>query len=360
MSTTQTTTLQESLTKISEKSGKPIAEVEAAYNSALSTVPASVKNEARRQKTALMIVNRDLTINTKSTAVAYQAVIIGSERTKDLYKNKHEYALKAYEENMEEALNTGLVRVDGDKVTVLDNRETVGGKPNKKFGQPLAANMFLRKLHALIRKPGEDNWTKGSITLWGDQAKLVVPLMKQVDFVANGDLKDGAYDLRAGVDTQFQIKEEMTDEDVISLIDDKYNDLFKDLSDTWSYHKTLHPDANGKPLPEFWDSLVITEGTVTWIQEFENSIKITLHDDSLNGVPFHERGVTCWLPKSLKHLITFGRKSIVTVVARTGYGDYYDTEKKMNTGDKVLQLTLLSIIGRPGLTTDPIEEGEQI
>jgi hypothetical protein len=112
MSTTQVTTLDSRLTKIAEKSGKPLEEIKAAYNAALEAVPAKVKSDRRRQEFAISTVNKDFLVNTKSTAVKYEGIIVGAERTRDLNEYKWKSALKAYEDNPQQALDNHIVNVD--------------------------------------------------------------------------------------------------------------------------------------------------------------------------------------------------------------------------------------------------------
>ena len=45
------------------------------------------------KKLALIIVNRDLAVNTKSTAEAYEGIIIGAKKTKDLMERVRERAI---------------------------------------------------------------------------------------------------------------------------------------------------------------------------------------------------------------------------------------------------------------------------
>jgi hypothetical protein len=355
MSTTQVTTLEDRLKRISEKSGKTLEEVRTAYNAALESVPATMKVEKRRIDMAVLITNKNLLVNTKSTALAYEGIIIGAERLRDQNEYKWKTALEEYERDPQNALDTNIVKVEGDKVIALDTRDEVGGQPNKKKGQPIKDHLYMRELHVVARKAGETDFTKGSITLWNDQAKLVIPTMKLVSFLANGEIKDGVANLRSSVDTQFSIDKELTDEEIVSVIDDKYQNDFRTLAECWEYHNQIKDDKKA-----YWSSMVVTEGAVTWIQEFEKSMKIVITDDSLNEIPFHERGVTCWLPIEQKKSVNFAKGSIITVVGRTGEGNYYDSEKQAQTQDKILQMNAFSIIGRPGLVIESAQEGESI
>ena len=351
------TTLQERVAQIAKKSGKTEAEVNTAYEQALTTVPANVKKSTRREKLALMIVNRDLAVNTLSTAEVYEGVIIGARKVKDVLERPRAKAISAYEENPQQALDDGLVKVEGDKVIVLDNRPELNGSPNKKFGQPRAANMFLRDIIIAARKPGEDTYTIGRMQLWNQQAKIACPVLKTVTFKANGgiDAKTGEYDLRSSVDTMFEIKSETTDEEIINLLDEWPEAYLKELGEILPWHKQI------QTTPQFWDSYIITEGTVSWPpQEFENSIKLVITDDSLAGDELQSDGITVWVPKELQSLVNFGKGSMITVVARTSDQEHYDREAKAKDGKMVVQLNALSVIGRPGLTTSLGVEAEAL
>lgn len=357
MSTT-VTTLQERISQIAKKSGKTEAEVNTAYEQALTTVPANVKKDTRRQKLALMIVNRDLAVNTLSTAEVYEGVIIGARRVKDVLERPRAAAIQAYEDDPQQAIDDGLVQIEDNKVIVLDNRpNTFDGKPNPKFGKPRAANMFLRDIIIAARKPGEDTWTIGRMQLWNQQAKITCPILKKVIFKANGGIneKTGEYDLRSSVDTMFEIKSETTDDEIISLLDEWPEAYLHELQEILSWHQQI------QATPEFWDSYIITEGTILWPpQEFENSIKLVLTDDSLAKDPLQADGVTVWLPKNLQSLINCGKGSMVTVVARTSDQEHYDRKLKAKDDKLVVQLNALSIIGRPGLTSSLAQETEEL
>ena len=355
--TTTTTTLQERISQIAKKSGKTDAEVNTAFEQALTTVPANVKKPERREKLALMIVNRDLAVNTMSTAEAYEGIIIGARKVKDLMEGIRARAITAYENDPQQAIDDKLVEVKDKQVIVLDNRPEVGGKPNKKFGLPRPLNMYLRDIILAARKPGEDTWNIGRMQLWGQQAKIAVPILQKVTFKANGEIdsKSGEYALRSSVDTMFEISKDSSAEDVISILDEWPEAYLKELGELLPWHKQIQGSK------EFWDSYIITEGTVSWPpQKFENSIKLVITDDSLAGDELQSDGITVWVPKELQSLVNFGKGSMITVVARTSDQEHYDREAKAKDGKMVVQLNALSVIGRPGLTTSLGVEAEAL
>lgn len=352
MSTTQTTTLQERLNLIANKAGKTIAEVQTAYNEALSTLPSNL-NERQKEKYALKRVNNDLNVNARSSAIAYEGVIVGVGRVRDIMKGIISNALAEYQKDPTGAVNSGLVKFDeqNQKVVVLDNRKEINGKTNKNFGKPRPEHRYVRELKIAARKPGETKFTKGKLTLWNQAANLSVPFGKLVGFKANGELEDGKYNLRSSVSTQFDIKQELPKEEIVKIIDDAFADDYKELGECLEYHR-----ANA----DNWDRLVVTEGTVQFIR-ISNDPKvnhqIVLNDDSL---PQGTRPISVWIPNELGNTIDFGRNSIVTIIAQTGLGKGYDPETKSKTDEDVLMLNALGVFGRPGMTTPPDEPGEII
>lgn len=354
MSTT-VTTLQERISQIAKKSGKTEAEVKEAFDKALTTIPANVKKQIRREKFALMIVNRDLDVNTKSTAEAYEGIIVGARKVRDLMERPRDKAMQAYEDNPSQAIADGLVKVEDNKVIVLDNRPETNGAPNKKFGQPRPETMFLRDLIIAARKPGEETWTIGRMQLWNQQAKIALPVLKKVIFKANGEIENSEYALRSSVDTIFELSKETTDDEIIGILDEWPDAYLKELGELFPWHTEM------KDKPEKWDSYVVTEGTVTWIQEFENSTKVVITDDSLAGDELHSDGITVWVNKdALGSLVNFGKGSFVTVVASTSDGEHYDREAKAKDGKAIVQLNALSIIARPGLSSSLVDDGDTI
>ena len=354
MSTTQTTTLQASLELIAKKSGKTLAEVQTAYGVALKSLPASIKAEVRKQQTALLIVNRDLAVNTRSTAVVYEGVIVGAKRVRDLMEGVRTRALEAYNKDPQKALDEQLVKLsdDGQTVIVLDNRTESNGQPNKKLGQPRPEHMFMRECFIAARKPGETDFSVGKISLWNQQAKLTIPILKNVEFKANGGIEDGKLNLRSGVDTIFEIKSENND-DVMNIIDNSFtSEEYKTLAELFDYHKSIQAS------PERFDKFIVTEGTVDWINISDDNTKnhsITLNS---NELPEGSRGIKVWIPNELGNLLTFGRGSIVSVIGYTSMGKGWNSELKQQTNEEVVQINAYGIIGRPGLTTQGIDQGE--
>ena len=336
------------LQAIATKSGKPIAEVQNAYNTTLASLPPNITGEQARAKYALKIVNRDLTGGSKSQAVAFEGVILGAEDARDIMKSVRENAIAEYQKNPEVAVNSGICKMGSDgTLQVLDNRQTMpDGKPNPNFGKPRPDHYLMRKVIIACRKPGESEWKSGSIVLRGDQANLPLVFGKLVVFRALGDIdsKTNEYDLRSASVTQFEIKQEIGTEEVIRIIDTAFAPKYKELGKCQEYHKSL-PQG-----PAFYNRLVVTEGTVSYIKYASDPTKshmIILKDDSLVG---DQDAVQVWVPNRLRSLINFGTGSVITLLARTRTGPGWDRENKVqDTSVERLSLDAFSLFGRPGL-----------
>jgi len=355
MSTMTTTTLQERLQLIASKSGKTLAEVQNAYSEAVNTLPPNL-TPGQKEKYALKRVNNDFLVNTRSTAVAFEAVLIGAGPIRDLMTKIRNDAMTAYQQNPQQALTSGIVSFDTatSTVKVLDNRATINGQPNKNFGKPRPEKMLVREVIGAFRKPGEQNYTKGKMTLWNQQANIAIPMGKLIGVKANGDIVNGEYKLRSSINTQFDIKQELTREEVLRIIDNTFEKDFKVLGECLAYHNSL------KNTDKFFDRIVVTEGTVAFVNlatKEGGKHRVSLTDDTM---PENSRAIVVWIENNLGKMIDFGRGSIITIVAQTGTGKGWDSELKIPTNEEVLQLNAYSVFGRPGMTTQPDEPGELI
>jgi len=341
LSTQQTTDIDARLAKIVAKSGKTPAEVQASYNQHLESLT-SVK-ESDRPKYALKLVNRDMSINVMSPAVAFEGIIVGVGETRDLMKTIRTTAIAAYRANRDQAIASGAVKEEGDKIIILDNRAEINGQPNKQFGKPRPEHAYLKDVILAVRKPGDANFIPGKLLLRGEQASLSVPIGKQVKFKALGEIVDNEFKLRSSVLTTFTVDESFDGDTLMGLIDTAFKTRTVALGKCFDYHKSV------ENTPGFWDRYVITEGSISYIKFPDDDTKnifMILNDDSLPT----KDGVTCWIPNRLKSTITFGQGSIVTVIAQTSKGKGYDREKRVQTDEDVLNLNVYAIFGRPGLT----------
>ena len=340
--------IQARLQSIATKSGKPIAEVQNTFNTTLASLPPNISGEQTRAKYALKIVNRDLTGGSKSNAAAFEGVIVGADDPRDIMEGVRKSAIAEYQKNPELALSSGSVKMGDDgQLQVLDNRQTFpDGKPNPNFGKPRPDKFFVRNLRIAVRKPGEQEWKAGKLNLRGDQAQIPIVFGKLVSFRALGDLDvtSGEFDLRSASVTSFEVKQELPSEEVMRIIDTAFAKYYKELGKCQAYHESL---GEG---PAFYNRLVVTEGTVSYIKYANDPTKshmIILKDDSLVG---DQDAVQVWVPNKLKSQINFGVGSIISIIGRTRTGPGWDREKQQqDTTVTRLSLEAQSIFGRPGL-----------
>jgi hypothetical protein len=338
--------VQESIQQIATKTGKPVTEVQTMYDSHLTSLPPNITGDQKRQKYALKLTNRDCGVNTKSPAVAFEGVVVGSGETRDMMEGIWKKAIEDYQKDQAGTVARKEIAIIDNVVTPLETRKTwPSGDPNKDFGKPKAKHAYVKDLIMAVRKPGETAWTAGKMRLRGDQCSLNIPFGKLTDFKALGEIVNGEYSLRSSVTTQFNLKGETTPDEFMDILDSAFPSHTKDLGDCLSYHQSLIGT------PGFYDRFVITEGTVAFIKfpdDDTKNIMIVLNDDSLKA-PID--GITIWLPNKFKELVNFGRQSVVTVVAQTREGKLWDRAAKAETDTPTVSLNGFSIFGRPGLTT---------
>lgn len=340
MSTT-TTSLQESLQVIAKKSGKTLAEVKDEYEKALQTLPSTL-SDAQKIKYALKKTNAVLAVNTRSSAIAYEALIISAEPTRDVMKNIRQAALEYYSKDPVGAKAAGVADVVNGKVVVLDDRRKLpDGSDNPKFGKPRPESILVREAIIAVRSPQEKKFTRGKLTLWNEKTGLSLPRNKLVSFKALGGFNQatGEVELKSGKDTVIEPKIDLPREEVIKIIDDVFVDKYIALGDI---------EDNITKIKDY----VLTEGTVkfnpTIASDNETSHRFVLDDDSL---PAEHPPVTVWVPNEQRGSIQFGKGSIVTVIARPAMRPGWDSKTKTKTTELQLQLNAIAVFGRPGLTT---------
>jgi len=348
-----TETIQDKLAKIARLSGKSIVEVESVYKSNLSSMPAST-GEAKRYQLAVKATHRELTGGSKSQAAAYEIVILGAEQTRDMMSFVRQKAIATYNADPMGSVARGEVKVDGDQIIVLDNRhEIVPGKANPNFGKPRPEHFYVKELVIAARQPGESTWVPGRFTLQGDRTTLALPIGKLVLTRANGSIVNGEYSLKSSTVTQFEIKQELSADEQMRIIDTAFTKYAKELGDGISYFKSV------RNTPAFYNRLLVAEGTVNFMKFADDPTKnhmVVLGDESLG-----EDTCTVWVPNTLRNLLNFGRGSIVTVIGQPAVGKKYDREKKQQIeGSESLQINAYSIFGRPGMTTIVEESGREL
>jgi hypothetical protein len=346
--------VQASLQKIATKTGKPVTEVTQMYEDHLRSLPPNITGDAKRQKYAVKLTNRDCGVNTKSPAIAFEGIIIGAGDTRDLMEGIWNKAIEDYNKDQAGTVARNEIAVIDGQVTPLETRKTwPDGSENKNFGKPKARHAYVKDLIMAIRKPGDTAFTAGKLRLRGDQCSLNVPFGKLIEFKALGEIVNGEYNLRSSVTTQFTLKGDTTPDELMDILDNSFPTHTQELGKCLAYHKSL------EGTPGFYDRFVITEGTVAFVKHLGEgkNIMVVLTDDSLED-PID--GITVWLPEKHKDMINFGRQSVVTVVAQTREDFYYDRNIGAKTDTPTAVLNGFSIFGRPGLTTVANEEPEAL
>jgi len=338
--------VQESITKIATKTGKPETEVQTMYESHLASLPPTITGDITRQKYAIKLTNRDCGVNTKSPAVAFEGVVIGAGETRDMMEGIWTKAIEDYQKDQAGTVARKEVAIIDGAVTPLETRQTwPSGDANKNFGKPKAKHAYVKDLIMAVRKPGETAFTAGKMRLRGDQCSVNVPFGKICEFKALGELVNNEFALKSSVTTNFNLKGETTPEQFMEILDTAFPTHTKELGECLAYHQSLTGS------PGFYDRFVITEGTVAFIKfpdTDDKNIMIVLNDDSLND-PID--GITIWLPNKFRELVNFGRSSVITVVAQTRETTQWDREARANTDIPTVSLNGFSVFGRPGLTT---------
>ena len=316
--------IEKSLQNIAKKSGKPIEELREEYNTALANTPPGPLQESK----VLKDLNRKHAI--RSPAVSYEGIIIGIGQLVDFNKTKVAEANEAYQANEQDAIERGLVKVEGDRVIILDTRKDFGeGKKNDNFGKELKESLN-RPCVTLIKQ--DDGYKLGFLNLRNNIAKGPLPPRNALlQFRANGTVEEG---LRTSdVATVFKTQEVISSESLNELIMQYGESNIKILGDCFDYHRAL-PERT----PEFYNRFVITTGNVSFVKPSEDPEKshfLVLDDPSV------DKPISCFLAYNVD---IPEQNSEITLVAQTGIGKGWDSEKKEQTDEDVLNLNIMGII----------------
>ena len=136
-----------------------------------------------------------------------------------------------YEENPEKALREKLVKVDGDDIIPLDNREKFNnGNKNPNYGKPLPKDNKFRVVHGIARKNGELNYKPFVFSLNGNYANLSAPIFAAISF--RGTLRNASEDVE------------------VYNISSNTTTTFEKIDDTLNY-KELLTKYGGKNITEY-------------------------------------------------------------------------------------------------------------
>jgi len=342
--------LEETLQKISAKSGISLEDVKKAHAEAKAALPSSIP-DAKKDLRALQVINSELLAGSKSPAVAFQGVIIGVGDCRDMMSGRVTTAMDAYATNPTQAEQEGLVRVEeanGEtKVIVLDNlAKFKNGNDNPNFGKDLKPS-YTRDVRIVAKSPEGNDWKSVKFQLRGELATQVPPMNKVVDFRALGNLEEG---LRSSSVTEFKVNSELSDEEVMHIIENTGGDNIKSLDECEAYHRSQE-GTDG-----FYDRYVITEGTLEYLKpavEGKNRFML-VSDPTMAG-----ENVSCYIPTEVADAVNldqFGRQSLLTIIAQPGIGKKWDSENKVQLDEEVLTLNVMGVLGVPGMIKAPGEE----
>ena len=338
-------TTEEQIARISEKSGVPVEEVQAAYNTTLNSLPMNIPSSKREQR-ALTAVNADLTGGGKSPAIGYDIVIIGIDPdARDLNSKKIAAANEAFNSNPDQAQSEGLVKVDGENVIPLDTLKVFkNGNTNPNFGKPLKPS-FVRNAIVACKKPSEAEYKSARLQLRDQHAKADIPLNQLISTRLLGNLEDGLKS--SGSASAFVVKRTLTQDELTLITNQAFESHMKNLKDSFEYVKNI------KGKPGFYDRFIVTEGSVAVIKKATDPTKN--HFLMIKDVSTGEKAIGCFVPYNLGGLLNIGRKSQITIIAQPNIGKAWDRDLKKTTDEDVLQLNVLGIQHIPGMIK-PLEE----
>jgi len=341
-------------TKLKEwatKSGQSVKDLTASFERIAASLPSSVP-DAQKEKRAFQLLRSEIQTSMRSPAKMFTGAVVGADEARDIMVPIKAKIVQEYQSDPEAVLSSGKARLEGDDLILLDARKEYSeGNPNPNFGKPQPEHLWTRRAIAVIKT--DDGYHPAKLTLRGDVAKSSIPLGQFCDFRALGEVNaDGLYDLRSSSATAF--RPTSTDpEELHTAIDAAFSGSFKALGD-------ISVEFHANEMAGNYEAYVVTEGTVEFIKHLESanarSDLLILNDETL---PLDADAVTCWVPKTLRDSIDFGKGSIVKIFARTTVGKGYDREKKEQTDEDRVMLNVLGIFAVPGLST-PADESDLI
>jgi len=355
--------VQAKLKKISIKMKVPLKEVTEIYETKMKELKES-ETTGNIEKMALnmtmseyrRIVNKQMrTFEPKSKAEAIYGILIGGMGFRDLAEEMRRNAKRYAEKNGLEAAKDKQL-IDGDN-NVLDTRETVFGKENPDYLEPLDPKLKLRKntLVGLFKKNGSKVFKYTTLSTNDNQLALAWEKIKEFTPCQTfGIVKDELPNTMKinsskaeNTTTVFKaLKEEWDVKDIVLT-------ATKPLLTPIDKVEKKHEDTKNA-----WDRFIIVRGVVNWI----NLDKPTPWGSIWMGIMDTESGledaaqVRCMIPDRVS--VDFGEGSEVIVFGRTNRTRYTDND----TGKKVegdVRIDVYGIYAIPGLTTSK-EASEEV
>ena len=355
---------QSKLKKISIKIKVPLKEVTETYETKLkelkdSKVTGDIEKIAfnKTMSEYRKVVNRQMrkdTFTPKAKADVVYGILVGGMGFRDLAEEIRRNAKRYAEKNGLEAARDKQL-IDGDN-NVLDSRETIFGKENPDYLEPLDPKLKLCKntLVGLFRKNGIKVYKYTTLSTNTNQLALAWRNVKYyLPCQTFGIVKDE-------VDYTMKLNSSMAE---------NTTSVFRALKEDWDI-KDLVLTAT-KPLltpidkvekkhedtKNAWDRYIIVRGIVSWINVDKptpwGSVWMGLMDpESLE----ESAQVRCMIPDRVS--VDFGEGSEVIVFGRTTRSKYKDNDTgKLEDGD--IRIDVYGIFAIPGLTTSK-ESTEEI
>lgn len=325
----------------SEKSNKPIDELKTQYQDILAKTTG--KTDAIKYKKALNLMLKSFTTNMRSSAVAYNVVVLGITNPQDMVRNRRKKLEEKYANSPAECVADGSVRLTGDGYELIDiNKTFPGGSENFNFGKPIPQHSWMTTLIAVAKKPGEDQkWMPATVYLRDELALEKIPLFTEMEVRLNGKYsgEQNRYLLNSAKSTTAfdHIVREISSSEITELVDTVYANKFvlpakllEDLEETKGDYNRF----------------VVTEATLNrhYLNPKEDGVSsIELRDESLE---FGET-ITGFVDGNIKSLLeNLEDDSTVGVIARTSMMKEKD-ENRNPTGNEILGMNIYSVFERP-------------
>jgi len=266
------------------------------------------------------------------------AVFIGFNQEYDVTRNDRLFAEEMFKRNPAQAVENGLTDAEG---TVLDARlKMPWGADNPNYGNQLQPN-YLRTSVGIGRPKDDGDMKLLVMTHNGDQAFVVPPLGKPVEFLANlRQDEELRRQYNSSVHTQFtetEISEfgEVDESGICDILADSPEEFKSDLANLAEWHAE-HAGDNRR--------VVIVEADVIYVAPTPMSTGnylMIIEDESTMDI--EGEGVTVFVHPQIAHQLDFGAGSRVFVVGRSGMGPFYDRETRSPNPE--IQVPLLNAFG---------------
>ena len=337
--------------KWSEKLSVPVEEIQSEFDNLLIEEKEIHKDldDEGQQKRALQRLALLYKKQLRSPAIGFEGMVIGVSDIFDTVRKMRSEAIKAFNENQQNAIETGITNETG---TPLDTREVFGtGRENPQFGKPLPEHSYIRNVVGVALRANVEETPKSfTLTLNGKVAEdCAVEMFKPIKFRAINKSEEGSsqFVLNGSVVTKFDVSDKIKMPAPIEVLRNVCKEMFVPISDIGSYHSANQADFNRLALIEGDVSMLNIEPTMTGsrmmiIEDMEQSMEDI-------GIP----GLTCWVSPNVD--IDFAEGSKVIVVGRTSQGKSRDNPEEL--GD--VMMNVLGVYAIPEFKIDVVETDEE-